>query len=144
MQNADLRNVAQNASVAVLGAVVTRQRPATASGVVFITLEDETGAANLIVWKRTFEKAERHIEELSFLFDSLGEGDSAINMTRRSADDAKRQGADSRRPSRYAGDAPPAHRAGLCVKIPPFKERAFRSLPLACNRAPALFRFAFD
>jgi DNA polymerase III alpha subunit len=35
---------------------LVRQRPGTASGVVFITLEDETGVANLILWSNTFEK----------------------------------------------------------------------------------------
>ncbi|MDR5653196.1 error-prone DNA polymerase [Ruixingdingia sedimenti] len=46
--------------VTVTGLVVTRQRPGTASGVVFLTLEDETGVANIVVWKRiydTFRKA---------------------------------------------------------------------------------------
>jgi error-prone DNA polymerase len=32
--------------------VITKQRPGTASGVTFVTLEDETGYANLVVWKR--------------------------------------------------------------------------------------------
>ena len=37
--------------------MITRQRPGTASGVVFVTLEDETGHANVIVWNSV---AERH------------------------------------------------------------------------------------
>ena len=41
--------------VAVTGLVITRQRPGTASGVVFLTLEDETGVANIVVWKKTYE-----------------------------------------------------------------------------------------
>jgi error-prone DNA polymerase len=40
----------------VAGLVLVRQRPGTASGVVFITLEDETGVANLILWSRTYER----------------------------------------------------------------------------------------
>jgi error-prone DNA polymerase len=40
----------------IAGLVLCRQRPATASGVVFITLEDESGAANLVVWARTWER----------------------------------------------------------------------------------------
>ena len=43
--------------VAIGGAVITRQRPGTAKGVCFITLEDETGFANAIVWPALFEKA---------------------------------------------------------------------------------------
>ena len=41
--------------VEVAGLVLVRQRPGTASGVVFMTLEDETGIANIIVWPKTFE-----------------------------------------------------------------------------------------
>ena len=36
--------------------MITRQRPGSASGVMFITLEDETGHANLIVWPKVFER----------------------------------------------------------------------------------------
>ena len=36
--------------------VICRQRPQTASGVVFLTLEDETGFVNLILWAKTFER----------------------------------------------------------------------------------------
>ena len=38
------------------GVILVRQRPGTASGVVFITLEDETGIANLVVWPRVMER----------------------------------------------------------------------------------------
>ena len=41
--------------VAVAGLVLVRQRPGTAKGVIFMTLEDETGVANIIVWPKTFE-----------------------------------------------------------------------------------------
>lgn len=37
------------------GLVVTRQRPGTASGVIFVTLEDETGSTNVIIWAKTYE-----------------------------------------------------------------------------------------
>ena len=49
--------------VKVAGLVLVRQRPGTASGVVFITLEDETGVANLILWSAVYERfrpAARH------------------------------------------------------------------------------------
>ncbi len=42
--------------VTVAGLVLVRQRPGTAKGVIFMTLEDETGIANTIVWARAFEK----------------------------------------------------------------------------------------
>ena len=41
------------------GVVLVRQRPSTASGVVFVTLEDETGIANLVIWPRVFERFRR-------------------------------------------------------------------------------------
>jgi error-prone DNA polymerase len=37
--------------IRIAGLVITKQRPGTASGVTFVTLEDETGCSNLIVWK---------------------------------------------------------------------------------------------
>ncbi|NBW07279.1 MAG: DNA polymerase III subunit alpha [Caulobacteraceae bacterium] len=42
--------------VAVGGVVLVRQRPGSAKGVVFLTLEDETGVANLVVWPDVFER----------------------------------------------------------------------------------------
>ena len=41
--------------VSVAGVVLVRQRPGTASGVVFVTMEDETGVANLILWPQTYD-----------------------------------------------------------------------------------------
>lgn len=49
------------ARVRVAGLVVTRQRPGTASGVIFLTLEDETGIANVIVWPKTYERFRRAV-----------------------------------------------------------------------------------
>ncbi|WP_282128001.1 error-prone DNA polymerase [Roseobacter litoralis] len=46
--------------VTVTGLVITRQRPGTAAGVIFLTLEDETGVSNVVVWSKvyqTFRKA---------------------------------------------------------------------------------------
>jgi error-prone DNA polymerase len=43
------------------GLVLVRQRPGSAKGVMFITLEDETGVANLVVWAKTFEKYRRTV-----------------------------------------------------------------------------------
>ncbi|HEX4146788.1 MAG TPA: error-prone DNA polymerase [Pirellulales bacterium] len=58
---ARLATLADRSSVRVAGLVLVRQRPATASGITFVTLEDETGTANLIVrpdvWRRFFEAA---------------------------------------------------------------------------------------
>jgi error-prone DNA polymerase len=43
------------------GLVLVRERPGSAKGVIFITLEDETGIANLVVWAQTFEKFRRTV-----------------------------------------------------------------------------------
>ena len=43
------------------GIVIGRQRPDTASGVVFVTLEDETGATNVIVWRDLFDRQRREL-----------------------------------------------------------------------------------
>lgn len=45
----------------VAGLVITRQRPGTASGVVFVTLEDETGTANVIIWPKIGERFRRAV-----------------------------------------------------------------------------------
>jgi error-prone DNA polymerase len=42
--------------VKVCGLITVRQRPGTAKGILFITIEDESGFANLVVWAKTFEK----------------------------------------------------------------------------------------
>ncbi len=41
--------------VSIAGLVLVRQRPGTASGVIFATLEDETGISNVIIWPKVFE-----------------------------------------------------------------------------------------
>ena len=57
--NITLTNKPNGASVTVSGLVLVRQRPGTASGVIFVTLEDEGGIANIIVWPSIFEAHRR-------------------------------------------------------------------------------------
>jgi error-prone DNA polymerase len=52
----DLRDLPDGKLVRACGLVTTRQQPQTAKGVVFVTLEDETGTLQVIVWKRLREK----------------------------------------------------------------------------------------
>ncbi|MGE4611914.1 MAG: error-prone DNA polymerase [Paracoccaceae bacterium] len=47
--------------IVVSGLVITRQRPSTASGVIFITLEDETGVCNVIVWRKIYKAFRRAV-----------------------------------------------------------------------------------
>lgn len=56
-----LSEAPNGARICVAGLVLVRQRPGTAHGVVFITLEDETGVSNVIVWKMTFKRFRRAV-----------------------------------------------------------------------------------
>src|SRR5690606_36982251 len=58
---ARLRDARNGSRLRTAGLVLVRQRPGTASGVIFITLEDETGIANLVVWPGIFERYRRAV-----------------------------------------------------------------------------------
>jgi error-prone DNA polymerase len=60
-------DVGQDSCVTVAGLVLVRQRPGTAKGVVFMTLEDETAIANVIVWPKVFGKNRRTVMTARFL-----------------------------------------------------------------------------
>jgi error-prone DNA polymerase len=57
----DLRRLPHGSRVRVAGLVTCRQRPDTASGVVFVTLEDETGCINVVVWAGLVERQRREL-----------------------------------------------------------------------------------
>jgi error-prone DNA polymerase len=69
VRNAALRgdDMRQDKVVTVAGLVLVRQRPGTAKGVIFMTLEDETDIANIIVWPKAFEKNRRTVMTARFL-----------------------------------------------------------------------------
>src|SRR6185369_9132723 len=56
-----LSKMKDGALVKVAGLVLVRQRPGTASGICFMTIEDETGFANLVIWENLFEKFRKEI-----------------------------------------------------------------------------------
>lgn len=56
--------------VKVCGLITVRQRPSTAKGVLFITIEDESGFANLVVWSKTFEQYRKVILQSRLLMIS--------------------------------------------------------------------------
>jgi error-prone DNA polymerase len=58
---ADLKNLPDGRYVKIAGLVLFRQRPGTAKGTIFVTIEDETGAANLIVWPKTAAQYRRAV-----------------------------------------------------------------------------------
>ncbi|HEX7887599.1 MAG TPA: error-prone DNA polymerase [Phenylobacterium sp.] len=62
-----LKTVRDRRRLSVGGLVLVRQRPGTAKGVVFLTLEDETGIANIVVWRDCFEAHRRLVMTSAFL-----------------------------------------------------------------------------
>ncbi|HET7765574.1 MAG TPA: error-prone DNA polymerase [Burkholderiales bacterium] len=57
----ELKRLPSGAPARAAGIVTGRQRPGTASGTVFVTLEDETGCVNVIVWPRLIERQRREL-----------------------------------------------------------------------------------
>jgi len=62
-----LRKLRHGTRARYAGMVICRQRPATASGVTFMTLEDETGFVSVVVWKPVFERFARLVKTATFL-----------------------------------------------------------------------------
>ena len=58
-RHSDLAVLGNNRFVRIAGLVTCRQRPGSASGVLFLTLEDETGNSNIVVWQRTQQQFRR-------------------------------------------------------------------------------------
>ncbi|HEY2134974.1 MAG TPA: error-prone DNA polymerase [Xanthobacteraceae bacterium] len=69
LRNVEHRNsrLRQGQIVTVAGLVLIRQQPGTAKGVIFMTLEDETDIANIIVWPKVFAKNRRTVMTARFL-----------------------------------------------------------------------------
>lgn len=61
VSTAELNDMQNGTPVMVAGLVLVRQRPGTASGICFITIEDETGSANLVVFRQLFDKYRKEI-----------------------------------------------------------------------------------
>ncbi len=119
--SAGLKTARTESRVAVCGLVIARQRPGTAKGVIFATLEDETGVANIIIWAKVYERYRRvvltsrllmvrgrvqreglvihlladHLEDKSHLLEALGEKDFEPALAH--ADEVKRPPADDAR-----------------------------------------------
>jgi len=76
--SAQLRQLTHGARAHIAGIVVGRQHPGTANGVIFVTLEDETGHTNVIVWKSLVERQRRellHARLLGVVGEVQREGD---------------------------------------------------------------------
>ncbi len=70
VSTAELTQMPDGAFVKVAGLVLVRQRPGTASGICFITIEDETGSANLVVFRDLFEQYRKDILQAKLLMVS--------------------------------------------------------------------------
>jgi error-prone DNA polymerase len=68
--NAMLAKCRDGDLVTVAGLVLVRQRPGTASGIVFITIEDETGCSNIVTFSTVFEKYRKTILQSRLLIVS--------------------------------------------------------------------------
>jgi error-prone DNA polymerase len=123
---AALRQVRDGARVAVPGIVLVRQKPGSAKGVMFITIEDETGVANLILWPDRFEAQRRlvlsagmiachgrvqregevihvvteRLEDLTGLLRSVGDRDGAFPLPHGRGDEVAHPSAPDQRQNR--------------------------------------------
>jgi error-prone DNA polymerase len=79
---ASLKGLRNGRRVSVGGLVLVRQRPGTAKGVVFLTLEDESGIANVVVWNDVFQANRRLVMGASFLVvhGQVQEASEVINV----------------------------------------------------------------
>lgn len=64
---ASMKELRDGIQIKVAGLILVRQRPGTASGILFITLEDETGIANLVVFSKIFEQFRKEILQSKLL-----------------------------------------------------------------------------
>jgi error-prone DNA polymerase len=61
VKTSELQHLKNGDTVKVAGLVLVRQRPGTAKGVCFMTIEDESGFANLVIWEKMFDKYRKEI-----------------------------------------------------------------------------------
>jgi error-prone DNA polymerase len=91
LRAADLRlpRYRNGRKAAVGGLVLIRQRPGTAKGVTFVTLEDETGAANLVIWKDGFEAQRKIWMTASFILvrGQLQKANGVIHLVAETVED---------------------------------------------------------
>jgi error-prone DNA polymerase len=129
---ADLKQCRAGAQVSVAGVVLVRQRPGSAQGVVFMTIEDETGVANSVIWPNVLERErkvvmgarlvvvhgriQRHediihvvaerLEDRSDWLHLLTEEGEALSLALAHADHVKHPGGEDSRERKRARDHP--------------------------------------
>ena len=76
---ADLMDMGNQRFIRIAGIVTGKQRPGTASGVVFLTLEDETGNSNIVIWKSVQHKFRQALLKAQLLLvKGIIESDGAV------------------------------------------------------------------
>jgi error-prone DNA polymerase len=85
----DLKDIPNGAFVRVAGIVTHRQRPETAGGVIFISLEDDTGLSNLIIWSKVLEAQRSAVlgAQLMVVFGELQNEQGVIHVVARQIKD---------------------------------------------------------
>ena len=63
----DLVKLEHNSIASVAGFVIVKQKPSTAKGTIFLTLEDETGTSNVICWNSVYKRFRKEVISSSFL-----------------------------------------------------------------------------
>ena len=150
---AALRGMRDGQFVKVAGVILVRQRPGSAKGVVFMTLEDETGVANAVVWPKMLEKYRKtvmqarlmvisgriqrhesiihvvsnHLEDRSDWLMLLSEGAGDMPIPIANADEVKNPGPEP--PEAGAEGHPRWSRGGLAVRPRPMHPREERVIP---------------
>ncbi len=132
-----LKNIRDGKRLSIAGLVLIRQRPGSAKGVVFITIEDETGIANLVVWPDVFEQQRKIVMGARLMavhgIVQRDEDSDVIHVVARRLDDHSHMlrdlSDDPMTPPKARGDAPgswrpPASRHPRDVQIIP-KSRDF-------------------
>jgi error-prone DNA polymerase len=129
---ADLARLPVDSRVGIAGIVLIRQRPGSAKGVVFITIEDETGIANLILWPPILERFRRAALGASLLgcTGKLQREEGVIHIVAERLDDLtrrldtlrerngrERNGRERTGRERTGGDAPPPGRPPFTAPI---------------------------
>src|SRR4030095_4874633 len=137
---ADLRQARDGWRMTVAGVVLVRQRPGSAQGGMFITIEDEHEVANLVVWESVFERQRRlilsagmiacrgrvqregevihlvaeHLIDLSGLLRSVGDRNDAFFLPHGRGDEAKAGGGpDAREEAAFGRKARDLYSPGL-------------------------------
>jgi error-prone DNA polymerase len=116
---ADLAELKNGARAAVGGLVLVRQRPGTAKGVVFLTLEDETGIANIVCWQDVFQTNRRLVMSSSFLVvhGQVQEASGVIHVVAQRFTDLSNKLAEMRDHEDGPGAPPPAPHARVTSRL---------------------------